>query len=182
MFSYLYISNLKGTKPEVIRQKAEDIAGCQLNSPRFFKFEEELRDALSPMYNELYRRMGQRKGGVKFLVDLRADLIMCIKSLNETEMSREEKERLIPLLKRMNNHLKLLLAHWFSVGFLRLENITWNSSCSMLQKVSDYEAGKCYSGVPNVITITVSPQVNGNPTYHDLGLLDNDPLPPPPKG
>ena len=86
--------------------------------------------------------MGQSKGGVKFLVDLRADLIEIIKTINETKLEKEEKERLTPLLKTMNNHLKLLLAHWFSVGFLTLEQITWNSSCSMLQKVSDYEAGK----------------------------------------
>ena len=86
--------------------------------------------------------MGQRKGGVKFLVDLRADTIECIKTIKDVEIIKEEKERLIPMLKTMNNHLKLLLAHWFSVGFLSLEQITWSSSCSMLQKVSDYEAGK----------------------------------------
>ena len=86
--------------------------------------------------------MGQRKDGVKFLVDLRADLIDSIKTVNDVEIIREEKERLIPMLKTMNNHLKILLAHWFSVGFLTLEHITWSSSCSMLQKVSDYEAGK----------------------------------------
>ena len=88
--------------------------------------------------------MGQTKGGVKFLVDLRADLIEIIRTINETGLDKEEKEKLIPLLKTMNNHLKLLLAHWFSVGFLTLEQITWNSSCSMLQKVSDYEAGMYY--------------------------------------
>ena len=86
--------------------------------------------------------MGQRTGGVKFLVDLRADLIESIKSVNEADITNEEKERLKPILRTMNNHLKLLLAHWFSAGFLTLEQITWNSSCSMLQKVSDYEAGR----------------------------------------
>ena len=133
-----------GTNPNKIRQKAEDLAGCQLDSPRFHKFTDELREALSPAYNELFRRMGQSKGGVKFLVDLRADMIQIIRTINETELAKEEKERLTPLLKTMNNHLKLLLAHWFSVGFLTLEQITWNSSCSMLQKVSDYEAGMYY--------------------------------------
>ena len=85
--------------------------------------------------------MGQTKGGVKFLVDLRADLIEIIRTMSETNLAKEEKEKLLPILKTMNNHLKLLLAHWFSVGFLTLEQVTWNSSCSMLQKVSDYEAG-----------------------------------------
>ena len=57
-------------------------------------------------------------------------------------MTMSDKERMTATLKNMNNHLKSLLAHWFSVGFLTLEQITWNSSCSMLQRVSDYEAGK----------------------------------------
>ena len=87
--------------------------------------------------------MGQQTDGVKFLVDLRATLIDCIKSIHGTEMTVLDKERMTATLKNMNNHLKSLLAHWFSVGFLTLEQITWNSSCSMLQRVSDYEAGKC---------------------------------------
>ena len=86
--------------------------------------------------------MGQQTDGVKFLVDLRATLIDCIKSIYGTEMTMSDKERMTATLKTMNNHLKSLLAHWFSVGFLTLEQITWNSSCSMLQRVSDYEAGK----------------------------------------
>ena len=119
------------------------MAGCQPDSPRFHKIEDDLRTALSPTYSELFRRMGQQTDGVKFLVDLRATLIDCIKSIYGTEMTMSDKERMTATLKTMNNHLKSLLAHWFSVGFLTLEQITWNSSCSMLQRVSDYEAGKC---------------------------------------
>ena len=119
------------------------MAGCQPDSPRFHKIEDDLRTALSPTYSELFRRMGQQTDGVKFLVDLRATLIDCIKSICGTEMTMSDKERMTATLKTMNNHLKSLLAHWFSVGFLTLEQITWNSSCSMLQRVSDYEAGKC---------------------------------------
>ena len=40
----------------------------------------------------------------------------------------------------MDAQLRQLLGHWFSVGFLRLEQVTWSSPCAMLQKVSDYEA------------------------------------------
>ncbi|CAG2183167.1 unnamed protein product, partial [Oppiella nova] len=40
----------------------------------------------------------------------------------------------------LSNHLKDLLSLWFSVGFLNLERITWNSPTSMLQKISEYEA------------------------------------------
>uniref|UniRef100_A0A4W3JG54 Malonyl-CoA decarboxylase n=1 Tax=Callorhinchus milii TaxID=7868 RepID=A0A4W3JG54_CALMI len=42
--------------------------------------------------------------------------------------------------KEMNGMLKSLFSEWFSVGFLNLERVTWQSSCELLQKISEYEA------------------------------------------
>lgn len=39
-------------------------------------------------------------------------------------------------LQQLNVTLKDLLSLWFSIGFLKLERVTWNSPCEMLQKVS----------------------------------------------
>ncbi|KAG9352672.1 hypothetical protein JZ751_021086 [Albula glossodonta] len=39
-----------------------------------------------------------------------------------------------------NGTMKGLLSEWFSVGLLRLERITWQSPCELLQKISQYEA------------------------------------------
>ena len=39
------------------------------------RLEEDLREALLPPYIWLFKRVGQLEGGVKFLVDLRAQLI-----------------------------------------------------------------------------------------------------------
>ncbi len=64
--------------------------------------------------------------GVKFLVDLRADLI---------DLVREE-QALTPL----EEDLKGLLAAWFDVGFLELRRITWESPAMLLEKLSAYEA------------------------------------------
>lgn len=44
------------------------------------------------------------------------------------------------ITQQLNITLKNLLLLWFSVGFLHLERITWESSCDILQKISDYEA------------------------------------------
>ena len=96
------------------------------------KLEEELREALLPPYIWLFKRIGQLEGGVKFLVDLRAQLI----PMTRQQGSPEE----TAALKQMNAQLRQLLGHWFSVGFLKLEQVTWSSPCAMLQKVSDYEA------------------------------------------
>ena len=67
------------------------------------------------------------------MVDLRANLISACQdqTIQESDQSN---------LRAMNTQLKKLLSHWFSVGFLELEQVTWDSPCSLLQKVSDYEA------------------------------------------
>ncbi len=45
-------------------------------------------------------------------------------------------------LHSMNSCLRELLSVWFSVGFMQLERITWESPCDMLQKVT---AIHCYN-------------------------------------
>lgn len=82
----------------------------------------------------LFQKIGQFPGGVKFLVDLRAQLIEACQEASASGSSSSD------ALRSMNQQLRLLLAHWFTVGFLELEQVDWNSPCSLLQKVSDYEA------------------------------------------
>lgn len=64
--------------------------------------------------------------GVKFLVDLRADL-----------MARAKDD---PLLAALDEDLRGLLAAWFDVGFLELRRIDWNSPAALLEKLVGYEA------------------------------------------
>lgn len=39
------------------------------------------------------------------------------------------------MIQQLNITLRDLLLLWFSVGFLHLERITWQSACDILQKV-----------------------------------------------
>jgi malonyl-CoA decarboxylase len=64
--------------------------------------------------------------GVKFLVDLRAELLRFMK---------EDKT-----LGGLEADLKALLTAWFDVGFLDLRRITWESPAALLEKLSVYEA------------------------------------------
>jgi malonyl-CoA decarboxylase len=64
--------------------------------------------------------------GVKFLVDLRADLHEAAK--HDVELDVLERE------------LSGLLALWFDVGFLELQRITWDSPASLLERLIAYEA------------------------------------------
>ncbi|CAL8360606.1 unnamed protein product [Lota lota] len=92
--------------------------------------EDRLRYCLTPRYRQLLNHISRAEGGVKFLVDLRADLLEIIASKNHEG----------PHIRDLNGTLKSLLSEWFSVGLLQLQRITWQSPCEILQKISQYEA------------------------------------------
>ncbi|KAL4657080.1 malonyl-CoA decarboxylase, mitochondrial [Arapaima gigas] len=92
--------------------------------------EDRLRYSLTPRYRQLLSHISRVEGGVKFLVDLRADILDIISSKSSDS----------PHIRDLNGTLKSLLSEWFSVGLLCLERITWQSPCEILQKISQYEA------------------------------------------
>jgi len=85
-----------------------------------------LREVLTPRHLKLLTQFNSLPSGVKFLVDLRADVMRY--------------GRTDPALRGLDQDLKGLLASWFDVGFLDLEQITWNSPASLLERLIAYEA------------------------------------------
>ena len=92
----------------------------------YLEAEQRLRDTLVPPRVKLLRHFNGLSDGVKFLVDLRADLI---------RLSRSD-----PSLKPLDRELCDLLTSWFDVGFLELKRITWDAPAALLEKLVDYEA------------------------------------------
>ncbi len=88
--------------------------------------ERELRVALEPPRIKLLTHFNALPEGVKFLVDMRAELI----SLAAHDA----------LLAGLERDLKGLLASWFDVGFLELTRITWDAPAALLEKLIVYEA------------------------------------------
>lgn len=87
----------------------------------------KLRDMLDPPRMKLLSLLNSVPEGVKFLVDMRADVLALQKEL--------------PSLKLLDADLKRLLNAWFDIGLLNLEEITWeNSSADLLEKLIAYEA------------------------------------------
>ncbi len=86
----------------------------------------QLRDLLEPPRSRLMRQFNSLPEGVKFLVDLRAELI---------GWARESRE-----LKALDNDVYRLLESWFDVGFLDLRLITWKTPADLLEKLVKYEA------------------------------------------
>ncbi len=89
--------------------------------------EAQLRTLLTAPRIKLLTQFNALPEGVKFLVDLRSDLLKLLK----TDTA----------LKGLDDDLKSLLSGWFDVGFLELRRITWeNASASLLEKLIAYEA------------------------------------------
>ncbi len=85
-----------------------------------------LRNLLEPPRTKLLRQFNELQEGVKFLVDLRAELIA---------WAKED-----PDLKVLDLDVHRLLSSWFDVGFLDLQRITWQSSAALLEKLIEYES------------------------------------------
>ena len=88
--------------------------------------EAALRRALTPPRLKLLTQFNILPKGVKFLSDLRADLL----SLKDGD----------PQLDALNRDLRDLLESWFDVGFLDLRRITWDSPASLLEQLIAFEA------------------------------------------
>ncbi|WP_119166343.1 malonyl-CoA decarboxylase [Algihabitans albus] len=85
-----------------------------------------LRQALVPPRVKLLTQFNGLPEGVKFLADLRADLLPIAKQ--------------DAYLSGLDSDLHELLTSWFDVGFLDLRQIDWSSPASLLEKLIAYEA------------------------------------------
>ena len=108
-----------------IRQTAEALF-TDLTTERRIEVEEQLRDCLTPPYQTLLTQFNALPQGIKFLVDLRFDVM---------RLSKEH-----PELAPINEILHKQLRSWFDIGFLELKNINWNAPAALLEKLIEYEA------------------------------------------
>ncbi len=85
-----------------------------------------LRAALEPPRMKLLMQFNALPQGVKFLVDLRSDLLPHVRK--DSTMAA------------LDGDLQKLLASWFDIGFLDLRRITWDAPAALLEKLIAYEA------------------------------------------
>ena len=91
------------------------------------KAEQALRQALVAPRVKLLTQFNALPEGVKFLVDMRAELM---------SLARHD-----PRLRGLESDLKSLLVHWFDVDFLELRQISWETApAALLEKLIAYEA------------------------------------------
>jgi malonyl-CoA decarboxylase len=90
------------------------------------RIERALRQALDPPRVKLLTQFNALPNGVKFLVDMRAELM---------KLARHDES-----LASLDQDLRTLLAGWFDEGFLEVKRITWDSPAALLEKLMVYEA------------------------------------------
>ncbi len=86
----------------------------------------QMRIALGSPRIELFKQFNSLEEGIKFLVDMRADLLSL--------------EGGTPAFRTISDELRDLLASWFDIGFLDLRQITWDAPAALLEKLVSYEA------------------------------------------
>jgi malonyl-CoA decarboxylase len=113
-----------------VRRAMEGVtaAGAAADAAARMAARAKLRRALEPPRIRLLTQFTTIPDGMKFLVDLRAELL---------RVGRDGGD---PLLAALEADLKGLLANWFDVGFLELRRIDWNSPAALLEKLVQYEA------------------------------------------
>ena len=114
-----------GPEPALVA-KAHTAYQAALGSEAQWAAEAELRKSLRSARVRILTQLNAIPQGVKFLVDLRADLLRVM-----------EKD---PALRLLDDELESLLGEWFDVGFLELQRISWNSPAALLEKLIAYEA------------------------------------------
>jgi malonyl-CoA decarboxylase len=90
------------------------------------RLEVRLREILTAPRVKLLTQFNGIPEGIKFLVDMRADLL---------KQSGDD-----PALGGLESDMRQLLTSWFDVGFLDLKPITWDSPAALLEKLIAYEA------------------------------------------
>ncbi|KAI9091770.1 malonyl-CoA decarboxylase-domain-containing protein [Phlyctochytrium arcticum] len=122
-----------GVNREAIKTASQayiNLKGNSESSERsFIQAEQTLRTSLRPLHEKLFDQINRLPGGMQFLVHLRGNLLDYVRKNGND-----------PYLSGVESSLKQLLHGWFSVNFLDLERITWNSSASILEKIVRYEA------------------------------------------
>jgi malonyl-CoA decarboxylase len=80
-------------------------------------------------FSKLFTQIIAQPNGMKVLVDMRRDLLSAMRAVKDDAK-----------LKALEDNLRSLLQHWFSVGFLDLQRITWSSPALLLEKIKEYSA------------------------------------------
>lgn len=111
--------------PQQVRQ-AREAYDAALGTPEEAQAEIRLRKAFHSPRTRLLQRIAASRDGMRFLLDLRTEVLAALR--------RE------PTLVPLDAELEALFTSWFDIGFLELRTISWDSPASLIEKLIRYEA------------------------------------------
>jgi malonyl-CoA decarboxylase len=121
----LLMSEQFGPDPKKVQAAREQYEAAH-GTPEEGAAEIRMRRALVSPRTRLLQRFAAFPAGMRFLVDLRAELLPNLKG----------EKRLLPL----DAELETLFSTWFDVAFLELRRLSWDSPASLIEKLIKYEA------------------------------------------
>ncbi len=105
---------------------AQDQYALAVGTPDEAVAQVRLRQSTVSPRRRLLQRFSVFPAGIRFLVDLRADMLPALKTDKR--------------LQALDVEMEYMFSTWFDVGFLELKRISWDSPASMLEKLIQYEA------------------------------------------
>lgn len=110
----------------VVVGKAQAQFAAAVGTPDEAVAEVHYRRATVSPRRRLLQRFSAFPEGVRFLVDLRADMLPHLKADKR--------------LQALDVEMEYMFSTWFDVGFLELRRISWDSPASLLERLIQYEA------------------------------------------
>ncbi|MEI6732509.1 MAG: malonyl-CoA decarboxylase [Comamonadaceae bacterium] len=122
---WLLMSEQFVADPQVIKV-AQTRFAASVGTPHEAVAEVQYRRATVSPRRRLLQRFSAFPEGIRFLVDLRAEMLPVLKSN--------------PQLQALDVEMEYMFSTWFDVGFLDLRRISWDSPASLIERLIKYEA------------------------------------------
>ena len=122
---WLLMSELFVADPQVVKQAQASFAAAVGTSNEAVAEVHYRRATVSPR-RRLLQRFSAFPDGIRFQVDLRAEMLPYLKSDRR--------------LQALDVEMEYMFSTWFDVGFLDLRRISWDSPASLIEKLIKYEA------------------------------------------
>ena len=111
---------------EVVDEKIQDVLTAGENIELRLQAEQKLKMSLQPPWRAILGRFTTLPDGVKFLVDMRTEMLALVKDY--------------PEIGNLSDDLRSMLSAWFDIGLLELTRIEWSSPAILLEKLIAYES------------------------------------------
>jgi len=122
---WLLMSEMFTADPEKVKRAQAQYAAA-VGTPDEAAAEVQYRRATVSPRRRLLQRFSVLPEGIRFLVDLRAEMQPYLKQDRR--------------LQALDVEMEYMFSTWFDVGFLELRRISWDSPASLVEKLIKYEA------------------------------------------